>query len=156
MGRLVGRIIGAEGYSFVGHLVDDASLPVDDDVRPRIQVGRNMTAKEYLHILREQQAIKRGFEDAMHGIDALLTPTTLTAAPRIEEVDQSGTAAYFTRAVNLVEGCALAVPNGFTASGLPTSLHIICRSFQESLALRVGWAFEEATKLHEHRPGALE
>jgi aspartyl-tRNA(Asn)/glutamyl-tRNA(Gln) amidotransferase subunit A len=131
MGRLVGRIIGAEGYSFVGHLVDDASLRVDDDVRPRIQVGRDMTAKEYLHILREQQTIKRAFDDAMCGVDALLTPTTLTAAPLVNEVDQSGTAAYFTRAVNLVEGCALALPNGFTSSGLPTSLHIICRGFQE-------------------------
>jgi aspartyl-tRNA(Asn)/glutamyl-tRNA(Gln) amidotransferase subunit A len=155
LGRLVGRIIGAEGYSFVGHLVDDASLPVDDDVRPRIQVGRDITAKEYLHILREQQAIKRSFEDAIQGVDALLTPTTLTAAPLVEEVDQSGTAAYFTRAVNLVEGCALALPNGVTSSGLPTSLHVICLGYQESLALRIGWAYEQATKWYERRPAGL-
>ena len=33
---LTGRIIGAEGYQLVGHLVDDLSLPIDDAVRPRI------------------------------------------------------------------------------------------------------------------------
>src|SRR5436309_4703078 len=32
-----GRIIGAEGYRFVGRLVDDETLPVEPHVRPRIQ-----------------------------------------------------------------------------------------------------------------------
>src|SRR5262245_43327874 len=43
-----GRIIGAEGYRFVGHLVDDEKLPVDPHVRPRIQVGRGISARDYL------------------------------------------------------------------------------------------------------------
>jgi len=33
-----GVIIGAEGYRFVGHLVDDDTLPTDPHVRPRIQL----------------------------------------------------------------------------------------------------------------------
>jgi aspartyl-tRNA(Asn)/glutamyl-tRNA(Gln) amidotransferase subunit A len=152
MGKLVGRIIGAEGYSFVGHLVDDPTLPLDDDVRPRIKVGRDMTARDYLLVLREQQAIKREFDAAMKGIDALLTPTTATAAPLVSEVDQRGTAAHFTRPVNLVEACALALPNGFTSAGLPTSLQIICRDYQESFALRIGWAYEHETEWHQRRP----
>jgi aspartyl-tRNA(Asn)/glutamyl-tRNA(Gln) amidotransferase subunit A len=156
MGRLVGRIIGAEGYSFVGHLVDDPSLPLDDDVRPRIQVGREMSARDYLLVLREQQAIKREFDAALDGVDALLTPTTATAAPLVSDVDQSGTAAHFTRPVNLIEACALALPNGFTSTGLPTSLQIICRGFQESLALRIGWAYEQATDWHKRRPDGLD
>jgi aspartyl-tRNA(Asn)/glutamyl-tRNA(Gln) amidotransferase subunit A len=41
-----GRIIGAEGYRFVGHLVDDETLPVDPHVRPRIQIGRGMSARD--------------------------------------------------------------------------------------------------------------
>ncbi len=36
----MGRLIGCEGYAHVGELVDDASLPVDPHVRPRIQLGR--------------------------------------------------------------------------------------------------------------------
>ena len=39
-----GKIIGAEGYRLVGHLVDDMSLPVDPHIRPRIQMGRGMSA----------------------------------------------------------------------------------------------------------------
>ena len=34
---LTGRIIGAEGYFLVGHLVDDMTLPIDDAAR--LQVG---------------------------------------------------------------------------------------------------------------------
>src|SRR5205823_4854891 len=37
-----GRIIGCEGYRFVGHLVDDPSLPTHPHVRPRIPLGRGL------------------------------------------------------------------------------------------------------------------
>ena len=155
MGSVVGRIIGAEGYSFVGALVDDLGLPVDDDVRPRIQAGRNMLAKDYLLTLRERETIKRDFEDALANVDALLTPTTATVAPPVSAIDQSGTAAGFTRPVNLLDYCALAVPNGMSAEGLPTSLQIICRGYREATALRIGWAYEQATPWHRAMPKDL-
>ena len=144
MGSVVGRIIGAEGYSFVGDLVDDPSLPVDDDVRPRIQVGRGMSARDYLLTLREKDRIKREFDAALADVDALLTPTTASVAPPVDAIDQSGTAAGFTRPFNLIEWCALALPNGTGAGGMPTSLQIACRGYDEATALRIGWAFEQA------------
>lgn len=156
MGTLVGRIIGAEGYSYVGELIDDNSLPVDDDVRPRIGIGRDMTAREYLLALRKQQEVKAEFDRAFNGIDALLTPTTAEPAPQIEDIDQSGTAAEFTRPVNLIELCALALLNGFTAKGLPTSLQIVCAPYRDALALQIGWAYEHATEWHRHFPSGLD
>ena len=39
MGAHVAKIIGAEGFSYVGKFTDDPSMPVDDDVRPRIGLG---------------------------------------------------------------------------------------------------------------------
>ena len=71
--------------------------------------------------------MKQRFLAAFDGIDALLTPTTQTPAVRVESVDQTTTPAHFTRLVNLLELCALAVPDGFTATGLPLSLQIVCR-----------------------------
>ncbi|HET9491444.1 MAG TPA: amidase [Methylomirabilota bacterium] len=147
-----GRIIGAEGYRFVGHLVDDTSLPVDPHVRPRIQLGRNISARDYLMTLAERDERRREFAAAMADADALLTPTTQTAAVPIAEVDQSGTAAHFTRAGNYLGLCALAVPNGFTATGLPTSLQILGHPGDEATVLRVGWAHEQATDWKARRP----
>jgi aspartyl-tRNA(Asn)/glutamyl-tRNA(Gln) amidotransferase subunit A len=147
-----GRIIGAEGYRFVGHLVDDLSLPVDPHVRPRIQLGRNVSARDYLLTLAERDERRREFTAALADVDALLTPTTQTAALPIDQVDQSGTAAHFTRAGNYLGLCGLAVPNGFTPTGLPTSLQILAHPGQEGMALRIGWAYEQATDWHTRRP----
>src|SRR4029450_2248952 len=71
-----GRIIGAEGYRFVGHLVDDESLPVDPHVRPRIQLGRGVAARDYPLTLAERDEHRRAVEAALADVDALLTPTS--------------------------------------------------------------------------------
>ena len=156
MGDLVGQIIAAEGHTWVGEYVDDDSLPVDDDIRPRIRPGRDMPAREYIEAQRERAVVKREFDAALAGIDALLTPAVRTAAPVVADIDQSTTAAIFTRPVNLIDGCALAVPNGMTAGGLPISLQIVCRAHEEATALRIGQAFQKATDWHTRVPPGLD
>ncbi len=147
-----GRIIGSEGYRFVGHLVDDMSLPVDPHIRPRIQLGRGVSARDYLQTLAERDEHRRAFAAALADVDALLTPTIATAAIPLTEVDQSTTAAHFTRAGNYLGLCGVALPNGFTAHGLPTSLQILCHTGQEAMALRIGFAYEQATEWRQRRP----
>jgi aspartyl-tRNA(Asn)/glutamyl-tRNA(Gln) amidotransferase subunit A len=147
-----GRIIGAEGYRFVGHLVDDPTLPVDPHVRPRIQLGRDVSARDYLLALAQRDEHRRAFAAALADVDALLTPTAQTAAIPIDRVDQSGTAAHFTRAGNYLGLCGLAVPSGFTAAGLPTSLQILGHAGAEATALRIGWAYEQATPWKDRHP----
>jgi aspartyl-tRNA(Asn)/glutamyl-tRNA(Gln) amidotransferase subunit A len=150
--QLTGRIIGAEAYFLVGELIDDLSLPIDEAVRPRIASGRGISASEYLGALREQAQAKAEFAIALGEADALLTPTTTTAAIPLDTVDQGTTPAHFTRFGNALELCALAIPNGFTAGGLPLSLQIVCRGYDEEMALRIGWAYQQATDWHSRRP----
>lgn len=150
-----GRIIGCEGYRFVGHLVDDPSLPVDPHVRPRIQLGRGVSARDYLLALAECQEHRRGYAAATADVDAVLTPTTLTAAIPVDQIDQTTTPAHFTRPGNYLGLCAAAVPNGFTAGGLPTSLQIMCAPGQEAMALRIAYAYEQATEWRRRRPEAI-
>ena len=158
MGDLVGRIIAAEGYTWVGGYIDDDRLTVDDDVRPRIRPGRDMPASEYIGVQRERAAIKREFDAALFGagVDALLTPAARTPAPVVSEIDQGTTAAVFTRPFNLIDYCALVVPNGSTAGGLPTSLQIACPGYEEETALRIGRAFQQATDWHTRGPPGLD
>ena len=117
-------------------------------------VGR-ITAPDYLAALAERDAMKRAFLGAFQEVDALLTPTTQTPAIPVDSIDQTTTPAFFTRFVNLLELCALSVPDGFTATGLPLSLHIICRPYDEATALRIGWAYQQATDWHERHPPGL-
>jgi aspartyl-tRNA(Asn)/glutamyl-tRNA(Gln) amidotransferase subunit A len=150
--RAVGRIISPEAYTFLHELVDNSGIPLDEDVRPRVTVGKKTTAREYVEALQLREELKRTFAHAMTGIDALLTPTTTSPALPLEEVDQSGTPAHFTRFGNFLDLCGLALPNGFSAAGLPTSLQIVCRGHDEAMALRIGWAYQDATDWHLRRP----
>jgi aspartyl-tRNA(Asn)/glutamyl-tRNA(Gln) amidotransferase subunit A len=147
-----GRIMSAEAYAILADVVDNEELPLDPDVRPRIRAGRDISARDYLTALREREALKKAYAEALTDVDALLTPTTRTAAVRLDEVDQNVTPAYFTRFVNFLDLCALALPNGFTAEGPPTSLQIVCRGYDEAMALRIGRAYQQATDWHERRP----
>jgi len=149
---LTARIIGAEGYALIGDLIDDMSLPIDAAVRPRIAAGRGISARDYLAALREREKAKRHFAAAIADVDALLTPTTQTAAIPLDAVDETTTPANFTRFVNFLDLCALALPNGFTAEGLPLSLQIVCRGYDEATALRIGWAYQQTSDWHERRP----
>ena len=65
------------------------SLQIDEDVRPRIWVGKEMSAREYLEILQQREEIKRSYDEALAGVDAYLTPTTDTPAIPLTEVDQA-------------------------------------------------------------------
>jgi aspartyl-tRNA(Asn)/glutamyl-tRNA(Gln) amidotransferase subunit A len=152
----VGRIIGGEAYQLIGDLVDNPALPIDEAVRPRIQIGRGISARDYLAALAERDTLKERFLAALADVDALLTPTTQSAAIPVAAVDQTATPAHFTRLVNLLEMCALSVPDGFTATGLPLSLHIICPPYDEAMALRIGWAYQSATDWHERHPPGLD
>jgi aspartyl-tRNA(Asn)/glutamyl-tRNA(Gln) amidotransferase subunit A len=147
-----GRIIGCEGYRFVGHLVDDPALPVDPHVRPRIQLGKGVPARDYLLALAQREEHRRAFAAATADVDALLTPTTQTPPIPVAEVDQADTPAYFTRAGNYLGLCGVAVPDGFTAGGLPISLQVLCAGGQEALALRIAWAYEQAAGWQGRRP----
>ena len=155
LAAMTGRIIGCEGYSFVGDLVDRPELPIDAAVRPRIWLGKGVPARDYIEALRERERLKQEFATAFADVDALLTPTTRTAAPTLAEVDENGSPAQFTRMANLLDLCALALPDGFTAAGLPLSLQIIARGYDEATALRVGYAYQQATDWHRRHPTGL-
>lgn len=151
LGREVGVIIGVEGYSFVGHLADDPSAPVDDDVRPRIALGRDVSAPAYVELLRRRQGIINQFEAAWAGLDAIITPGATTTAPAVADIDQTTTAATFTRPFNYLGRCALALPNGLSSDGLPLSVQVACQPYREDLALAIGGALQQHTDWHERR-----
>jgi aspartyl-tRNA(Asn)/glutamyl-tRNA(Gln) amidotransferase subunit A len=150
---LSGRIMSAEAYALYADQVEDEGLPLDHDVRPRILAGRDVSSRAYLDALNQREALKQRFAKAMAeaDADALLTPTTTTAAVPLTSVDQSRSPAHFTRLANLLDLCALAIPNGLS-EGLPTSLQIIGRGYDEETVLRIGWAYQSVTDWHQRHP----
>ena len=145
-------IVLAEAYFHDGHLAEDPATQLDDAVRRRVLSGAKISAQDYLAGRKLQQDLKQAMYHALDGIDALLTPTTETAALKLPEVDQDKFPSRFTRFGNLLEMCALALPNGATAAGLPLSLQIACRGYDEAMALRIGQAYQQASDWHLRVP----
>jgi aspartyl-tRNA(Asn)/glutamyl-tRNA(Gln) amidotransferase subunit A len=94
--------------------------------------------------------IKRDFEDCFAGgIDAILAPTTPSAAFAIGE--KSGTDPVemylndvFTVTVNMAGLPGLSVPAGVDAQGLPLGLQLIGRPFGEETLFGLGETIEQA------------
>jgi aspartyl-tRNA(Asn)/glutamyl-tRNA(Gln) amidotransferase subunit A len=145
-------ITNAEGYFVNKATMDDPSAKVDEVVRKRLLTGAKIAAHEYLAMLRTREELKRKMADTMNGIDALLTPSTESAAFPLTEIDTGAAPVRFARFVNILDLCALALPNGFTPGGLPTSLQIVCRGYEEAMALRIGQAYQGATAWHQEMP----
>ena len=146
------HVTNAEAYFVNGTLAEDPASQLGDAVRGRILAGAAVSAQDYLGTLARRSAMKLDFAAAMEGIDALLTPTTKRAAVPLAEVDEAELPSHFTRFGNLLDLCGLSLPDGFTASGLPLSLQIVCRGYDEATALRVGQAYQRATDWHLRLP----
>jgi aspartyl-tRNA(Asn)/glutamyl-tRNA(Gln) amidotransferase subunit A len=101
------------------------------------------------------------FQEALEGVHALVTPTCPIPAPVIgqetvslagAEVPTTLALAGLTMPMNIARLPVLAIPCGFTASGLPISLSITGKAFDEATVLRIGHAYEQATDWHLRSP----
>ncbi|MCX7280687.1 MAG: amidase [Alphaproteobacteria bacterium] len=151
-GDLVGRIISAESYPNLAELVDSDTLPLDQAVRARVRAGASISSRQYRDVLAAREIAKAEFSARIAGIDAVLTPSTMTPAIPLSSVDQTQTPAVSTRWANYLDLCGLSLPNGFTKGGLPLSLMISCRGGDEAMALRIGWALESVTDWQTKAP----
>jgi aspartyl-tRNA(Asn)/glutamyl-tRNA(Gln) amidotransferase subunit A len=124
------------------------------EVRRRILVGTYVLSAGYYdaYYLRAQKVrtlIKRDFEQCFHdGVNAILTPTTPSAAFAIGEKSEDPVAMYlndvFTVTVNMAGLPGISVPAGLDAQGLPLGLQLIGRPFDEETLFALGAVVEKA------------
>ena len=145
------EIMTAEAYALYGEIAEDPASPMDPAVRTRMLAGA-ISARSYILARERARQDAKAMLAALEGYDALLTPTTATPAIPLAAVDESTTPAVLTRFVNQLGFCALALPNGLTIKGAPTSLQIVCRPHDEHLALRIGLACEANDPLRGRLP----
>lgn len=137
-----GLIISCDGYYHHGEMYELPSNQVDQDVKPRILAGRDVTARQYIAMLEKRRQTQARVLEGLRGISAYLTPTLTTPPRPIAEVDQSKTPARFTRIVNYLGFCAMSVPMGIVDGEGPTSLQVVARGNDEAMAIRIAAAFE--------------
>ena len=125
----------------------------------RILMGMYVSAAQYseqyyTRALRIRTLIRRDFERVFdpqgdYRLDALLTPTTPTAAFPIRDVYGDSVLMQYADQLTVPANHAgvpgLSLPGGLDSEGLPLGIQLLGPDFSESTLFRIGRAYEEAT-----------
>jgi len=122
-------------------------------MRNRVVLGAFLGAADYVQALRLRRALGGEMAAAMRDVDVLVTGITPGEAPRIDE--KPGYESFqrpLMMPFNVTGQPSMAVRCGISTKGLPLSLQIAGKPFDEATVLRVGHAYEQATAWHRQRP----
>ena len=148
-----GRLIATEAYAFHRAYIEDEKLEFDPWVRKRMLGGKGISAADYIDDLSFKRRASAQFADWMRDRDALLTPTLPIVATPVADVDEAATPlATYTRVANYLGACALSLPAGFAAGGLPIGMQFLGAPFAEVTLVRIGRAVQQATQWHLRHP----
>ena len=118
------------------------------NVRTKIERCLAVADAEYERGLAARELLRARASEAWERtrVSLLLAPTTPTVAPRlgIPELDLRVGATRLTFPLNALGWPALALPCGAAEHGLPASLQLIARTFEDGLVLDAGVALERA------------
>jgi aspartyl-tRNA(Asn)/glutamyl-tRNA(Gln) amidotransferase subunit A len=123
------------------------------EVKRRIMLGTYALSAGYYdaYYLKAQKVrtlLARDFEEAFQKVDAIVTPTSPTAAFKLGEKVDDPLAMYladiYTVTADLAGIPGISVPCGETREKLPIGLQILGRHFDEATVLRVAHAYEQA------------
>jgi aspartyl-tRNA(Asn)/glutamyl-tRNA(Gln) amidotransferase subunit A len=150
VGSLIAR---SEAYAIHQHWLRTTPELYGAFARHRLMAGAFVTAADYINALRERTRLAAELADVMKTVDVVIFPTArCPARPIGEDSMASGFQPFFNRAFNVTGGPALSICNGFSQTGLPLSLQIGGRPFEEALVLQVGHALERAMATRGRRP----
>lgn len=127
------------------------------EVKRRIMIGTYALSSGYYdaYYVKAQKVrtlIMQDFTKAFQSVDLILTPVAPTPAFRINEKTDDPMQMYlsdiFTIPINLAGTCAISLPAGYSAGGLPIGMQLIGKPFGEETILGAARAFEKVTEWH--------
>jgi aspartyl-tRNA(Asn)/glutamyl-tRNA(Gln) amidotransferase subunit A len=132
------------------------------EVKRRIILGTYVLSSGYYdaYYLRAQKVrtlIRNDFLKAFEKVEAIVTPTSPTAAFKTGEKSDDPLQMYlsdiFTISCNLAGICGVSVPCGFTTlPKLPIGLQLLGQPFGEETLLKIAHAYEQSTRWHKEKP----
>jgi aspartyl-tRNA(Asn)/glutamyl-tRNA(Gln) amidotransferase subunit A len=154
-------VLAVEAAAFHKRWLIERPQDYGPQVLMRLQNALAVSGVTYLEALRWRGAALAAHIAATSTVDAVIAPVSPVAAPSIAESDIGGgpgaeaviqRLTRFTRPINYLGLPSLAIPCGFSASGLPLGMQLIGRSFDEATVLTIGAAFQRATDFHARVP----
>ena len=127
-----------------------------NEVKRRVMIGTYVLSAGfydayYNRARKVRSLIKKDFEDVFAaGIDAILTPTTPSAAFELGKLETADPVEMylndvFTVTVNLAGLPGISVPAGLNSEGLPLGLQLVGRPWEEGDLMNIAHTLESAT-----------
>jgi allophanate hydrolase len=154
----------AERYLACQPLIDENPEAIHPVVREIVKKGKYPSAADLFTYQYRLQGLKSRCRKAIEEIDCLLTPTAgkhFTIAEMLEQpVICNSQLGYYTNFMNLFDMAAVAVPTGFTETGMPFGVTISSLNFRDrsllSIANRIEALFHTPLgALNMKRPNSL-
>ncbi len=149
-------IIRAESFAIHRRWLAERPGDYGELARSRIMDGASVSAADYIDAQRLRGRLIRETRAAFAAIDVALTASNLDPPCRIDDAEAC-LRTYPRQArqpFNVTGQPAIAIPAGFTTTGLPLSIQLIGHHFQEPMVYRVAAAYEAATGwVNQHPPG---
>jgi aspartyl-tRNA(Asn)/glutamyl-tRNA(Gln) amidotransferase subunit A len=149
---LCALIMGPEAFSIHEQGLTKTPELYGAVARKRITAGAFVQGADYVNALRLRARLVAQAAETMKEVDVLVMPTRHTPPEPLGAFDTIMGHRFYTRPFNVLGLPALSVCSGFTGNGLPLSMQIVGRPFEDALVLKVGDAFEKATAFREVRP----
>jgi aspartyl-tRNA(Asn)/glutamyl-tRNA(Gln) amidotransferase subunit A len=152
----VGRVI-MFSEAFAIHEQDYQKRPMDygELTYLRMVLGALTSGADLVQAQRLRRELSMAINhNTLKQYDAIITASALAPAPRFEDMPKGMPANWpiQTMPFNVTGNPAMSIPTGFSKSGLPLSMQIVGRPFDEPTVLRIGAALEKALGLTAHRP----
>ncbi len=145
----------SEAYTY--HRDNLISRPQDYGrvARTLFRLGGLFTAGDYVQAQRMRSRLKQELSQILQKVDVLVTPTYAAPAATFKDadpLDRFAKGVNFTSLFNLTGLPAISIPCGFSSKGLPISMQIVGRPFDEATVLRVAHTYEQQAGWIEQRP----
>ena len=126
-------------------------------VQRRLQLGALVSGVDYVQAVRRRRELRAELQAAMRNLDVVITAGAPGEAPKMDAIPKWDLfdKPSFTMPFNVTGYPAMCVCSGFGPAGLPVSVQIVGKPFQDAMVLRVGDAFEKATDLRSRRPSMV-
>jgi aspartyl-tRNA(Asn)/glutamyl-tRNA(Gln) amidotransferase subunit A len=141
-----GRVIMmAEAFAIHEADMQNRLLDYGEITANRFVLGAAITAADYINALRARRELTDAVNAALGRYDALLTASALNTAPRFDAAPDALSSASPMQTIpfNVTGHPAMSVPVGLAPNGLPISVQVVGRAFDEAMVFRVGRAIEQ-------------
>jgi aspartyl-tRNA(Asn)/glutamyl-tRNA(Gln) amidotransferase subunit A len=147
-------ILTSEAYAIHEKWLKERPQDYGARARGRLLAGAFLTAADYINATRLRRKLVDRFHAAIAGVDVVVTVSSMEPACRIDD-DGMIERTYGRQArapFNLTGSPAMSIPTGYSSSGMPLSMQIVGKPFQEAMIYRVAHAYERATEWTKRRP----